>query len=402
MMEQKPKILLVMHNVPLESGFLTAKFVELAKVTDCHLLVWDTKKRINKFISTNNLPAGLKRNIHSGIKGISDLLNNAFVLIALLLFNNKIRSYLLEGKGGFAGKLKLISYYLPMFKIQPDIIHFEFGVLAARNSEIIKSLTAAKISASFRGYDINYVGLSNPDYYKELWHTADAFHFLGKDLKNRAVKRGYKNDKLDVLIPPAINTDFFKPGADRIKKKNDKLIIVSAGRLVWKKGIEYGVRAVALLKERNIPIEYRIIGDGEYLQAIQFTIFELGLENEIKLLGKQNAETIKTELENADVFLHPAISEGFCNAVLEAQAMGLPVVCSDADGLSENVVNNITGYVVPKWDVTAMADKLEWCWLNREASLQMGKNGIERVNKYFKLEDQIRAFEQFYQKLYES
>ena len=137
-------------------------------------------------------------------------------------------------------------------------------------------------------------------------------------------------------------------------------------------------------------------------ELIEFTIAESGLQEHVKLLGKMNAVQIKSQLQEADVFLHPAISEGFCNAVLEGQYMGLPVVCTDADGLPENIVDNETGFVVPKWDVQAMADKLAWCYHNREQAKQMGEKGVERVAKYFKLEDQLRSFANFYQKLHES
>lgn len=402
MSSAKPKILLVMHNVPLESGFLAAKFKELSTVMNVDLLVWDTNTRISRFATANQLPISYKKKIHSGVKNIGDLIANISTLLSVLIFNPKVRQFIFAKKAGFLSRLKFIAYYLPVFKVKPDIIHFEFGTLASKNMANLKVLSGAKISVSFRGYDINYVGLSNAEYYTELWNTADAFHFLGNDLKRRAIKRGYKDDKLVALIPPAINTDFFKKDIDHNKQKNNKLIVISTGRLVWKKGIEYGIRAIALLKSRNIPVEYRIIGDGDYTQALQFTIFELGLENEVKLLGKQDAANIKRELIKADVFLHPAISEGFCNAVLEAQAMGLPVICSDADGLSENVINGITGFVVPKWDVDSIADKLEWCRKNSENAVDMGKKGVERVNKYFKLEDQIKAFKQFYHQLYES
>lgn len=53
----------------------------------------------------------------------------------------------------------------------------------------------------------------------------------------------------------------------------------------------------------------------------------------------------------ADVLLHSVISEGFCNVVVEAQAHGVPVVCTDAGGLPDNVEREITGVVVPRRDV---------------------------------------------------
>jgi colanic acid/amylovoran biosynthesis glycosyltransferase len=293
-------------------------------------------------------------------------------------------------------RLKLIISYLQAILLNPDIIHFEFGTLAQKGTKL-KCLLNTKLSVSFRGYDLNYAGLDDNSYYTQVWQNFDGFHFLGNDLKKRAIKRGYTGGKIEALISPAVDTDFYKPS--ETKKNNDKLVIVSVGRLVWKKGYEYGIRAVATLKEEGIPFEYWIIGDGDNLQALQYTIEEFGLQSEVKLQGEQNAIEIKNKLEQAHVFLHPAISEGFSNAVLEAQAMGVPVICTDADGLAENIEDRITGFVVPKWDEKAIADKLLWCSRNKDKLQNMGRAGIERVNKLFRIEDQMDAFVKYYQKL---
>jgi colanic acid/amylovoran biosynthesis glycosyltransferase len=98
----------------------------------------------------------------------------------------------------------------------------------------------------------------------------------------------------------------------------------------------------------------------------------------------------------ADVFLHPAVSEGFCNAVIEAQAMTLPVVCSDADGLAENVAHGRTGFVVPRRDPDALAAPLIELAADRALRRRIGRAGRERVLSRFTLPDQIRAFDTFY------
>jgi colanic acid/amylovoran biosynthesis glycosyltransferase len=99
----------------------------------------------------------------------------------------------------------------------------------------------------------------------------------------------------------------------------------------------------------------------------------------------------------ADVFLHAAISEGFCNAVLEAQSMELPVVTSDADGLGENVVDGSSGFVVKRRDPRALADRMELLAANGDLRREMGSAGRRRVLEQFQLADQIRAFGKFYE-----
>jgi colanic acid/amylovoran biosynthesis glycosyltransferase len=101
-------------------------------------------------------------------------------------------------------------------------------------------------------------------------------------------------------------------------------------------------------------------------------------------------------LQNSDIFLHPAVSEGFCNAVIEAQAMNLPVICTNADGLSENIVHGETGFVVPIYDARAIYFQIKMLLLDRDLLNNFGKAGRERVLNNFVLSNQIEAYKQMY------
>ncbi|MBL7683099.1 MAG: glycosyltransferase family 4 protein [Flavipsychrobacter sp.] len=395
-MSNKPRVLLVMHKVPLDSGFLAEKFIRLSEQMDVHLLVWDKQENADKFINKHKLHTALKKNIHFGYTHYSAIL---FILQWLVCFisQTRFRQYIISGDDNLIQRIKYTLTYLPVSLLQPNIVHFEFGTIA-QQGVIIKSFIDAKLSVSFRGYDLNYAGIDNSKYYDSVWNQVDGFHFLGNDLKQRAISRGYIPDKIEALIPPAIDTAFFV--ASNTHKNYEKLQLISVGRLVWKKGYEYAIRAALLLKRKGIPFEYKIIGEGSHRQALEFMIKESGLENQVSLMGERDAEVIKQELKQAHIFVHPAISEGFSNAVLEAQAMGLPVVCTDADGLAENIADGVTGFIVHKWDEHAIATKLEMLWNNRDMMKAMGNAGIGRVQNYFTIEKQIAAFKAFYQKLY--
>ena len=382
-----------MHNIPVDSGFLAAKFIQLSEKLDVHLLAWDEKTKVDLFINQQNLPAEYKCRIHLGYSNNHNLFKYFFAFLFVFISNKKLRSYLFNDAGSFLDKVKFTISYLPAIKLNPDIIHFEFGTLARKAVEL-KSIITSKLITSFRGYDLNYAGLDEKNYYNEVWKHFDGFHFLGNDLKKRAITRGYAGSMHEAVIPPAIDTDYFS-SLDAVKN-DTKLVILSVGRVVWKKGYEYAIRAAALLKQKGISFEYRIIGSGSNLQAIQFMIDELKLQNDVMLLGELNSEEIKVQLNEAHVFLHPAISEGFSNAVIEAQSMGVPVICTDADGLPENIEDNVTGFVVPKWDAEAIAEKLEWCWDNKHQLSIIGKAGVERAREKFKIEDQVNALILYY------
>ena len=112
--------------------------------------------------------------------------------------------------------------------------------------------------------------------------------------------------------------------------------------------------------------------------------------------GSLPSASVPNVLRTAHAFLMPSVQEGFCNAVLEAQAMELPVVATDAEGLAENVDPGKTGLIVPRWSVTAIADGLEYLLLHPERCSEFGKAGRRRAEALFDISDQIDKFEELY------
>ncbi|KAA3654351.1 MAG: colanic acid biosynthesis glycosyltransferase WcaL [Chloroflexi bacterium] len=298
----------------------------------------------------------------------------------------------------------LRRFYLDaeLVALQPDLIHFGFGTLAV-GSMHLKALLNCKVTVSFRGFDLNQVGLDDPAFYDAVWSHADALHFLGQDLWHRAKRRGANGDTRYCLIPPAIEVDFFdsqnRMHRDTTGTQTRPFRILSVGRLDWKKGIEYALHAIKLLRDQGVYCEYRIVGGGEFLDAVAFARHQMGLETAVTFLGAQPHSQVVQQMRWADAFLHASVSEGFCNAVLEAQATKLPVVCSDAGGLPENVVDGETGFVVPRRNAPALADKLMQLAVNPKLREQMGTAGQSRVQTHFRLEGQISSFERFFRQV---
>jgi colanic acid/amylovoran biosynthesis glycosyltransferase len=306
--------------------------------------------------------------------------------------------YLRRGIGCF-GLDVLRRFYLDasVVALKPDAVHFEFGSLAVGRMHL-KRLLGCKVIASFRGYDLNLSGLEQPEYFREVWEHTDALHLLGEGLWKMARQRGCPATKPHVLIPPAIDAKFFDPG-ERLQTQaspDRPLRIASVGRLAWEKGYEYAIEAIRHLADQDVRAELRIIGDGPMLEALTFSRRQLGVETSVQFLGGLPRSKVREEMLAADVFLHAAVSEGFGNAVLEAQAMGLPVICSDAGGLPENIVDGESGFVAPRRDSPALAQKL--AELARDPALRhrMGQTGRKRVLERFQLADQIEAFERLY------
>ncbi len=312
-------------------------------------------------------------------------------------------SYLRRGWGIFGWSI-LKKFYTDaeFILLNPDILHFEFGSLAV-GREYLAGLLECRMIVSFRGYDLNFSGVENPSYYAQVWKRADGIHCLGKNLLERAWQRGCPPEKKTALIPPAVDKVLFRPDPGFLTEKagasKRPLRILSIGRLEWKKGYEFALQAAALLKKAGIEFEYRVVGSGSYLEAIAFCRHSLGLDKQVHFTGALPQKEVLGHLNWADIFIHAAVSEGFCNAVMEAQAMKIPVVCTDADGLSENVENGTTGFVVPRRHPEAMAEKIKALAANEELRRRMGEAGRERVERKFGTGDQIRAFENFYREV---
>ena len=289
-----------------------------------------------------------------------------------------------------------------LIRIRPDILHFEFGALAVGRT-YLKELLGCQLSVSFRGYDLNFVALDEPDYYAELWDALDGCHLLSEHLWQRALARGCPLELDHKLIPPAVDLTIYpEPRShqdEALGTPKYPLRILSVGRLEWKKGYEHALQAIRILQERGVSCEYRIVGGGEYRDPLHFARYQMGLEEAVTFCGSMDHPGVLEKLSRADVFLHPSLSEGFCNAVLEAQAMGVPVVCTDAGGLPENVIDGLTGFVVPRRDPAAMADKLSLLAGNPDLRRKMGAAGRQRVEAHFRMDQQLDAFEDFYESL---
>ena len=234
-------------------------------------------------------------------------------------------------------------------------IHFEFATTGIGRENVAKAM-GIKSSVSLRGYDIGLYPYQHTSCYSLLWKKIDKVHTISDDLYIRALSFGLNPLIPFKKIPPAINISFFK--SDINEELHNPLRILTVGRLTWKKGYEYALKALSLLKDNRINFEYHIVGDGNYREAILYAIHQLKLTDNVILKGKLSQEGVKKEMEWADIYIQPSIQEGFCNAVLEAQSMGLLCIVSNADGLPENVLDGKTGWVVKKRNPISIFEKI--------------------------------------------
>jgi len=253
--------------------------------------------------------------------------------------------------------------------------------------------TGAPVIVSCRGSQIT-VTPHDPDrpaikhQLDAAFRAADAIHCVSRAIGDEAVKYGADPAKITV-IRPAVDPQVFTPRRGRVRNAGDVFRIAMTGSLIWRKGHEYAVVALRELAARGVAAELGIVGDGPDVQRILFTADDLGVRQSIELYGKQPPPKVLEHLRRADVFLLASLEEGISNAVLEAMSCGLTVVTTDCGGMREAVTDGVEGFVVPRRDPVAMADRLAEVASAPEMAQRMGAAARERVVREFSLDGQI-------------
>ncbi|MEA5572772.1 glycosyltransferase [Calothrix sp. UHCC 0171] len=317
--------------------------------------------------------------------------------------------------GKSAISLRLFYSILAFLDSQPyDIIHCQFGMYGIEGM-IFRELGAiqGKLITTFRGYDISwYVQEYGDDVYKELFRKGDLFLTNCNFFRDRAIKIGCKDSKI-IVHGSGIDCDKFK-----FKKRyfnsivkshnqanNSKIQIVTTGRLIEKKGIEYSLLAVIKVLNIYQNVEYKIIGKGYLEEHLQKLIHEFAVGDKVQLLGWKNQQEIIDILDNSHIFIAPSVTskdgnqDAPVNTLKEAMSMGLAVIGTHHGGIPELVEDGVSGFLVPERDVDAIADKIIYLIENPEICLSMGKAGRSYVEKHYNMHKLNQELVNIYQQV---
>jgi colanic acid/amylovoran/stewartan biosynthesis glycosyltransferase WcaL/AmsK/CpsK len=278
-----------------------------------------------------------------------------------------------------------------------DIAHCHFapnGDVAA----ILKYIGAfnGKIATTLHG-EIGYSGKKKwKNSYKNLFKRGDLFLPMSNKESQNLVNLGCDPQKIVVHRMGVDLTKFLF--SDRIPAQNGKVRLLTVGRLVEKKGVEFAIRAVAKVIARFPDIEYNIGGDGPLKNHLQTLINQLNLGKKVKILGYQSQEKVIKIAKDSDIFLAPSVTshdgdiEGIPVAIMEAMAQGLPVLSTQHAGIPELIEDGKSGFLVPERDPDALADKIVYLIQHRDLLPVMGaagRNFIEKHHDIYKLNDKM-------------
>ncbi len=176
---------------------------------------------------------------------------------------------------------------------------------------------------------------------------------------------------------------------------DNKIVFAYLGRLNHEKGIYELLNAFNHLAGSLPDIFLLIIGRDEEHCMSHINEYENIKENDNFIFYGPTSAPNET-LQAADVFCLPSYREGFGMSVVEASCLGIPVICSDAYGLADTIVDNETGIRCKVADVQSLENAMKYMYDNPHARLQMGQAGRQRVLKLFTGEQIVKAWNDFY------
>lgn len=188
---------------------------------------------------------------------------------------------------------------------------------------------------------------------KRIVRRATMVTTVSEVLAQAMQSHGLRNKNYQIL-PNVVDTNLFKP----IPHHNDIPKIVHVSCFEDKsKNISGLLEALKLMKDRGIPFQAVLIGEGMDLEALKQRSIELGLTDHVRFTGLLQGQALVDELATGDLFVLPSHYETGGIVLLEAMACGLPVIATKVGALPE-IVNEGNGILVEPGDATALADAM--------------------------------------------
>jgi glycosyltransferase involved in cell wall biosynthesis/GT2 family glycosyltransferase len=317
-----------------------------------------------------------------------------------------IRESLPRGRRGWREELAALRQLAPLARLEPDVVHFEWESAAVDHLPLLDVWDAPTVvschgsGVSSRPHDARW-GERWLAAYPLVFRRAAAVHCVADAVAANAQRYGLEPDKARI-IRPGIDPTAFCP-APR-EEESTELRLVTVARLIWCKGYEYALVAIARLVEEGVPVRYEILGTdpppgiGEVSDRprMEHAIADLGLGGRVRLSGHLPPDEVRAALCRADVCLHPSLDEGLATVIAEAMSCGLPVVATDVGGTRELVRDGVDGFVVPPRDPDALAGGVRRLWGDAGARRRMGVSARERIRADFTLDEHVQRFAELY------
>lgn len=260
---------------------------------------------------------------------------------------------------------------------------------------------ALAASLLFAGISIVKIRSERAAYYQHRWRAlqfkwlsriVSYFVAVSEETCDVLSDHGVSAERI-VLLPNGVNSVTFRPATNHQKMVYkqalalplDKIIIVSVGRLIQRKSYDLLVLACAELPEQILEqLCIVIVGDGPEKEKLLKLAHTKNVHNFFRFVGHQ--DDLPPFYSAADFFVLQSWGEGLSNAVLEAMACGLPVICSDVGGARSCIQHELNGLLIPPKSVDALKNALINMISRSDEWQKMGAASRQIVERKFALD----------------
>ena len=351
-------------------------------------------KRVHYF----NIPHNKTRRI---LKAIFLIIKNFYRAPFKILKSLKLFRY-----GETMLSLKVLHTLIPFLDKKFDIIHCHFGPNGILGAYLKEIGINSKLVTTFHGYDMSTFIINNGNnVYEKLFLKGDLFLPISDYWKKKLIRLGCDEKKI-IVHRMGIDLKKFK-FSEKMKQPEEPIKILTIGRLVEKKGHEYTIKAIAKIVKKYRNIEYLIAGDGPLRNKLKNLVQELGIEKHVKFLGAIEQDEVLKLYQQSHIFVLSSVTasngdqEGIPVVLMEAQAMGLPVISTYHTGIPEVVVDGKSGFLIPEKDVDALAERLKYLIKHPELWPEMGRYGRKFVEEKYDIKRLNQKLVGIYQNLIE-
>jgi len=291
--------------------------------------------------------------------------------------------------GRAARSLNLLAWatpFAPRRAFDAIICHFGWSGRAAAMLQDAGVLRGP-IATFFHGADVSLREETSPSTYARLFERGALFLPISEHWRAKLVGMGCPVERTCVHRM-GIDCRRFVP-RERSLESGAPVRLISVSRLVEKKGVECGIRAVAALAARGRHVHYEIVGDGPLRPSLERLIGDLAVADRVTLRGWLAQDEVLRAYQRAHLTVAPSVTgangdqEGIPVALMEAMALGMPVVSTYHSGIPELVEDGVSGRLVPERDVDALAAAIEALIDAPERWAAIGRAGRQRVEEAF-------------------
>jgi glycosyltransferase involved in cell wall biosynthesis len=174
-----------------------------------------------------------------------------------------------------------------------------------------------------------------------------------------------------------------------VEKQAGLIRLILVGRLSAEKGIAGLLDALATLKSRN-KLQLVIVGEGPMQEELHTRVQRLGLEGRVEFRGRLPEMETLDEIARSDIMVLPSFMEGLPVVLMEAAALGKPVLASRVAGIPELVADEVTGLLFAPSNWNELAHQLERLIEDDDLRRRLGEAGLERVSQEFDIRISVR------------